>query len=107
MVSRERAPPSAAKDEVTTPAGCTVDGLLELEDGKVRATLDSGDNGHVGKSWEGSFRTNRRLSNLRGLALSCLTLFSEVFMSDNELLGGDFSLALDKVLQPRVFPPGC
>jgi pyrroline-5-carboxylate reductase len=27
------------KDEVTTPAGCTVDGLLQLEEGGVRVTL--------------------------------------------------------------------
>ncbi len=31
--------PAALKDEVTTPAGCTIDGLMELEDGKIRVTL--------------------------------------------------------------------
>jgi pyrroline-5-carboxylate reductase len=31
--------PALLKDAVTTPAGCTIDGLLELEDGKVRVTL--------------------------------------------------------------------
>lgn len=31
--------PALLKDEVTTPAGCTVDGLLELEEGKLRVTL--------------------------------------------------------------------
>lgn len=31
--------PAALKDEVTTPAGCTIDGLLELEEGKLRMTL--------------------------------------------------------------------
>lgn len=31
--------PAALKDEVTTPAGCTIDGLMELEDGKLRVTL--------------------------------------------------------------------
>ena len=31
--------PAALKMEVTTPAGCTVDGLMELEDGKLRSTL--------------------------------------------------------------------
>jgi pyrroline-5-carboxylate reductase len=31
--------PALLKSEVTTPAGCTVDGLLELEDGKIRASL--------------------------------------------------------------------
>jgi pyrroline-5-carboxylate reductase len=27
------------KDQVTTPAGCTVDGILELEEGGLRVTL--------------------------------------------------------------------
>ena len=31
--------PAKLKDTVTTPAGCTVDGLLELEDGGLRVTL--------------------------------------------------------------------
>jgi pyrroline-5-carboxylate reductase len=31
--------PAKLKDNVTTPAGCTVDGLLELEDGRLRVTL--------------------------------------------------------------------
>ena len=31
--------PAALKDEVTTPAGCTVDGLMALEDGGLRSTL--------------------------------------------------------------------
>ncbi len=31
--------PALLKDEVTTPAGCTIDGLLELEDGGLRVTL--------------------------------------------------------------------
>jgi pyrroline-5-carboxylate reductase len=31
--------PALLKDAVTTPAGSTVDGILELEDGKVRVTL--------------------------------------------------------------------
>ena len=31
--------PAKLKDNVTTPAGCTVDGLLELEDGGLRVTL--------------------------------------------------------------------
>jgi pyrroline-5-carboxylate reductase len=31
--------PAKLKDIVTTPAGCTVDGLLELEDGRLRVTL--------------------------------------------------------------------
>ncbi len=31
--------PALLKDSVTTPAGCTIDGLLELEDGGLRVTL--------------------------------------------------------------------
>lgn len=31
--------PALLKSEVTTPAGCTIEGLLELEDGGIRATL--------------------------------------------------------------------
>ncbi len=31
--------PSSLRDEVTTPAGCTIDGLVELEEGKLRVTL--------------------------------------------------------------------
>lgn len=31
--------PALLKDGVTTPAGCTIDGIMELEDGKVRVTL--------------------------------------------------------------------
>lgn len=31
--------PAALKDEVTTPAGCTIAGLLTLEDGGIRSTL--------------------------------------------------------------------
>ena len=31
--------PALLKDAVTTPAGCTIDGLLELEEGKLRVTL--------------------------------------------------------------------
>ena len=31
--------PALLKDEVTTPAGCTVDGILKLEEGGVRVTL--------------------------------------------------------------------
>ena len=31
--------PAKLKDTVTTPAGCTVDGLLELEEGGLRVTL--------------------------------------------------------------------
>ena len=31
--------PALLKDAVTTPAGCTADGLLELEEGGLRVTL--------------------------------------------------------------------
>lgn len=31
--------PAKLKDGVTTPAGCTIDGILELEDGGLRVTL--------------------------------------------------------------------
>jgi pyrroline-5-carboxylate reductase len=39
MVLESDAHPAALKDEVTTPAGCTTDALMELEDGKLRHTL--------------------------------------------------------------------
>jgi hypothetical protein len=31
--------PALLKDAVTTPAGCTIDGILELEEGKIRVIL--------------------------------------------------------------------
>ncbi|TNE88915.1 MAG: pyrroline-5-carboxylate reductase [Deltaproteobacteria bacterium] len=31
--------PAALKDRVTTPAGCTIAGLLTMEDGRIRSTL--------------------------------------------------------------------
>lgn len=39
MVLDSQAHPALLRDAVTTPAGCTVDGLLELEEGKLRVTL--------------------------------------------------------------------
>ena len=39
MVQESGAHPALLKDAVTTPAGCTIDGLMELEDGKLRVTL--------------------------------------------------------------------
>jgi pyrroline-5-carboxylate reductase len=39
MVLESKAHPALLKDTVTTPAGCTIDGLMELEDGKLRVTL--------------------------------------------------------------------
>lgn len=31
--------PALLKDAVTTPAGCTIDGIMELEEGRLRVTL--------------------------------------------------------------------
>jgi pyrroline-5-carboxylate reductase len=31
--------PALLKDDVTTPAGCTMDGILKLEEGGLRVTL--------------------------------------------------------------------
>jgi pyrroline-5-carboxylate reductase len=39
MVLETGAHPALLKDEVTTPGGCTVDGILELEAGGLRITL--------------------------------------------------------------------
>lgn len=39
QVIEHNAHPALLKDEVTTPAGCTIDGLLELEEGGLRVTL--------------------------------------------------------------------
>ena len=39
MVLETGSHPALLKDEVTTPAGCTVDGILELEEGGLRVTL--------------------------------------------------------------------
>jgi pyrroline-5-carboxylate reductase len=39
MVLETGSHPALLKDEVTTPAGCTVEGILELEEGGVRVTL--------------------------------------------------------------------
>ncbi|MBI3099354.1 MAG: pyrroline-5-carboxylate reductase [Planctomycetes bacterium] len=39
MVLETQAHPALLKDMVTTPAGCTIDGLMELEDGGLRVTL--------------------------------------------------------------------
>jgi pyrroline-5-carboxylate reductase len=39
MVLSSKAHPALLKDTVTTPAGCTIDGLMELEEGKLRVTL--------------------------------------------------------------------
>jgi len=39
VLSRAGEHPAAMKDEVTTPAGCTIDGLMALEEGGLRVTL--------------------------------------------------------------------
>lgn len=39
MVLERQEHPAALKDEVTTPAGCTIDGLMALEEGRLRVTL--------------------------------------------------------------------
>jgi pyrroline-5-carboxylate reductase len=39
MVLQTGRHPAALKDEVTTPAGCTIAGLLTMEDGRIRSTL--------------------------------------------------------------------
>jgi pyrroline-5-carboxylate reductase len=39
MVLETGSHPALLKDEVTTPAGCTVDGIMALEEGGVRVTL--------------------------------------------------------------------
>jgi len=31
--------PALLKDQVTTPAGCTIDGILQMEEGGIRVTL--------------------------------------------------------------------
>jgi pyrroline-5-carboxylate reductase len=31
--------PAALRDDVTTPAGCTIAALLSMEDGKIRSVL--------------------------------------------------------------------
>ena len=39
MVLETENPPALLKDDVTTPAGCTMDGILKLEEGGLRVTL--------------------------------------------------------------------
>ncbi|MGH7864902.1 MAG: pyrroline-5-carboxylate reductase dimerization domain-containing protein, partial [Candidatus Binataceae bacterium] len=39
MVLESGEHPAALRDEVTTPAGCTIGALLVLEDGRIRSVL--------------------------------------------------------------------
>jgi pyrroline-5-carboxylate reductase len=39
MVQQSKRHPAALRDDVTTPAGCTIGALLVMEDGKIRSTL--------------------------------------------------------------------
>ena len=39
MVQASGRHPASLRDDVTTPAGCTIGGLLMLEDGKIRSVL--------------------------------------------------------------------
>lgn len=39
MVAEKNLHPAILKDHVTTPAGCTIDGLLKLEEGGLRVTM--------------------------------------------------------------------
>lgn len=39
MVLATGSHPASLKDDVTTPGGCTIAGILALEDGKIRSTL--------------------------------------------------------------------
>ncbi len=39
MVQKTGRHPAALRDDVTTPAGCTIAGLLLMEDGKIRSVL--------------------------------------------------------------------
>ena len=39
MVLKTGQHPAALKDQVTTPAGCTIAGLLTMEDGRIRSVI--------------------------------------------------------------------
>ena len=40
MVRETGRHPAALRDDVTTPAGCTIGGLMVMEDGKIRSVLN-------------------------------------------------------------------
>ncbi len=52
MVLETREHPAKLKDGVTTPAGCTIDGLLELEEGGLRVALIKAVVGATGRASE-------------------------------------------------------
>ncbi len=58
LVIDSKAHPALLKDEVTTPAGCTIDGLLELEEGKLRVTLIKAVIKAAGRAQELVFKQN-------------------------------------------------
>ena len=56
--------PALLKDAVTTPAGCTIDGIMELEEGKLRVTSS--------KRWSRRYRGLRNwLTDNRFIAPRC------------------------------------
>jgi pyrroline-5-carboxylate reductase len=60
MVLESKAHPALLKDMVTTPAGCTIDGLMELEEGKLRVTLIKAVVKAAGRARELVFDTDAR-----------------------------------------------
>ena len=42
LAAKAAAAPAALKDDVTTPAGCTIAGILAMEDGRIRSVLARG-----------------------------------------------------------------
>ncbi len=58
LVIDSKAHPALLKDEVTTPAGCTIDGLMELEEGKLRVTLIKAVIKAAGRAQELVFKQN-------------------------------------------------
>ena len=62
MVLQTGEHPAKLKDIVTTPAGCTVDGLLELEEGGLRVTLIKA----VVRATQPRARTGQRLTSMAG-----------------------------------------
>ncbi|MCW5963986.1 MAG: pyrroline-5-carboxylate reductase, partial [Bryobacterales bacterium] len=61
MVQSSGRHPASLRDDVTTPAGCTIAGLLMLEDGKIRSVL--------ARAIEEATRTAAQLGQPRGTGL--------------------------------------